>query len=79
MVASLAAKKTPTVGNITSSSLNSTVATPIYSTTRSWNVELIDGFFAPSKAEIILKIPLSRTAHEDVLIWPFSQDDNYTC
>ena len=55
------------------------MATLIDSTTRSWNVELIDGFFAPSKAEIILKIPLSRTAREDVLIWPFSQDGNYTC
>ena len=43
-----------------------------------WN-ELIDGIFSQEEAAIIKKIPPSRRVAEDVLIWPHTQDGQYTC
>ena len=44
-----------------------------------WNEELIDGIFSQEEVAIIKKIPLSCRVAEDVLIWPHTQDGQYTC
>ena len=46
---------------------------------RKWNEELIDGIFSQEEATLIKKIPLSRSATKDVLIWLYTQDGQYTC
>ena len=46
---------------------------------RKWNEELIDGIFSQEEATLIKKIPLSHSATEDVLIWLYTQDGQYTC
>ena len=54
------------------------VAVLIDESARKWN-ELIDGIFSQEEAAIIKKIPPSRRVAEDVLIWPHTQDGQYTC
>lgn len=45
---------------------------------RQWNLDLVDGIFAPEEAALIKKIPLERCKAEDSLFWPLTQDDNYS-
>ena len=40
---------------------------------------MIDGIFSQEEAAIIKKIPLSRRVNEDVPIWPYTNDGQYTC
>ena len=47
--------------------------------TRSWNEELVDGLFGVEDAEMIKRIPLSRSVAEDTLYWPYSASGHYTC
>ena len=58
---------------------NCSVAVLIDESERRWNKELIDGIFSQEKVAIIKKIPLSRKVNEDVLIWPYINDGQYTC
>lgn len=58
---------------------NSTVDLLIDPTTRKWIDELVNGLFAPEKAEIFKKIPLAQVAFEDSMIWPNSHDGKYNC
>ena len=55
------------------------VAVLINESARRWKEELIDGIFSQEEATLIKKIPLSRRVSEDVLIWPYTQDGQYTC
>ena len=43
---------------------------PINPTSRTWDKDVLLGYFAPMEADLILKIPLSPTNVEDKLIWP---------
>ena len=45
---------------------------------RSWDRNVVAGFFAPLEADLILKIPLSPTNVEDKLIWPHFSNGVYT-
>ena len=45
---------------------------------RSWDRDVVAGFFAPLEADLILKIPLSPTNIEDKLIWPHVSYGVYT-
>ena len=56
-----------------------TVSSLIEESSRQWNEELIDGIVSHEEAALIKKIPLSRMDAEDVLIWPHSQDGQYSC
>ena len=47
--------------------------------TRKWNVEMIDGIFAPQEAEEIKNIPLARKDTEDSLFWPLENDGRNSC
>ena len=47
-------------------------------TNRVWKGELIELYFFEWEADIIKNIPLCRSIQEDVLIWPFSSDGEYT-
>ena len=47
--------------------------------TRTWNVDMVDGIFAPQEAKEIKKIPLAREATEDSLFWPLAQDGKFSC
>nr|XP_023903860.1 uncharacterized protein LOC112015657 [Quercus suber] len=58
---------------------NHTVDSLIDPVTRSWNEELVDGLFGVEDAEMIKKIPLSRSVAEDTLYWPFSTSGHYMC
>nr|XP_023923936.1 uncharacterized protein LOC112035339 [Quercus suber] len=58
---------------------NHTMDSLIDPVTRSWNEELVDGLFGVEDAEMIKKIPLSRSVAEDTLYWPFSTSGHYTC
>lgn len=51
----------------------------IDSETRTWNVEPIDGLFAPEEAELIKSIPLACGSAEDVIFWPHSSNGRYSC
>ena len=51
-------------------SQEATVDYPINPTSRSWDKDVLLGYFAPMEADLILKIPLSPTNVEDKLIWP---------
>ena len=46
--------------------------------TRQWNLNLVDGIFAPEEFALIKKIPLARCEVEDSLYWPLTQDSNCT-
>lgn len=46
--------------------------------TKWWNVDLIKATFLPFEAEIILKIPLSRTLPEDKIIWIGNRHGDFT-
>nr|XP_023916712.1 uncharacterized protein LOC112028271 [Quercus suber] len=45
---------------------------------RSWDSDVVAGFFTPLEADLILKIPLSPTNVEDKLIWPHVPNGVYT-
>lgn len=45
---------------------------------RSWDRDIVVGFFAPLEVELIMKIPLSSTNVEDKLIWPHVSNGVYT-
>ena len=47
-------------------------------TNRSWDTELLAGIFAPIKAALIQKIPLSPIIIEDKLIWPHVPNEVYS-
>ena len=47
--------------------------------TRKWNVEMIDGIFAPQEAEEIKNIPLASKDTKDSLFWPLENDGSYSC
>ena len=47
--------------------------------TRTWNIAMIDGIFAPQEAEEIKNIPLAREDIEDSLYWPWEHDGRYSC
>ena len=47
-------------------------------TTRSWDKDVIIGYFAPMEIDLIFKIPLSPTTVEDKLIWPHVPNGVYT-
>ena len=47
--------------------------------TRTWNVDMVDGIFAPQEAKEIKKIPLAREATEDSLFWPLARDGKFSC
>ena len=58
---------------------NCSVVVLIDESERRWNEEMIDGIFSQEEAAIIKKIPLSRRVNEDVPIWPYTNDGQYTC
>ena len=45
---------------------------------RSWDRDVVAGFFAPLEADLILKIPLSPTNVKDKFIWPHVSNGVYT-
>ena len=47
--------------------------------TRQWNVEMMEGLFNEEEAELIKQIPLSRSATEDTLFWPYSSNGLFSC
>ena len=47
-------------------------------TSRSWDRDVLFGYFAPMEADLIVKIPLSPTKVEDKLIWPHVPNGVYT-
>ena len=46
--------------------------------TRTWNVAMIDGIFAPREAKEIKNIPLAREDTEDSLYWLWEHDGRYS-
>lgn len=44
----------------------------------SWKSTLVDQTFLPWEVESIKNIPLSYTTHDDSLVWPFTQDGQYS-
>ena len=58
---------------------NHTMDSLIDPITRSWNEELVNGLFGVEDAEMIKRIPLSRSVAEDTLYWPYSTSGHYTC
>ena len=46
--------------------------------TKVWNKELIEQTFLPWEAERIQSIPISHFPMEDLLIWPLTNDGNYS-
>ena len=58
---------------------NNIVSCLIDQNTRQWHTNLVDGLFVEEDVELIKKIPLSRSVTEDVLIWLYTQDGQYTC
>lgn len=44
----------------------------------SWKSTLVDQTFLPWEVESIKNIPLSYTTHDDLLVWPFTQDGQYS-
>ena len=54
------------------------VSSLIDQTNRVWKGEIIESYFFEWEAKIIKNIPLCRSIQEDVLIWPFSPDGEYT-
>ena len=45
---------------------------------RSWDRDVVVGFFAPLDADLIQKIPLSPTNVKDKFIWPHVSNGVYT-
>jgi hypothetical protein len=52
---------------------NLRVSALINKATRQWNQELIEVYFSPPDAELILKIPLSSSLVVDCVSWPFTK------
>ena len=46
--------------------------------TRTWNVAMIDGIFAPREAKEIKNIPLAREDTEGSLYWLWEHDGRYS-
>ena len=46
---------------------------------RTWIHEMIDGIFAPQKAELIKRIPLAKNAATDSVFWPRVENGQYSC
>ena len=49
-----------------------------YPNSKLWDPELIQRTFHPWEAEKILKIHVSEVNSEDMLVWPFSPDGDYS-
>ena len=45
---------------------------------RTWNHEMIDGIFVPEEGELIKKILLEKNAGVDAVLWPMTEDGQYT-
>ena len=45
---------------------------------RTWRDEVIDRMFLECEAAVIKNIPLCRTIQDNVLIWPFNPDGEYS-
>ena len=45
---------------------------------RTWNHEMMDGIFVPEEGELIKKIPLTKNAGVDAVLWPMTEDGQYT-
>ena len=45
---------------------------------RNWREDVIDGMFYEFEASIIKNIPLCQSIQDDVLIWPFNPDGEYS-
>lgn len=45
---------------------------------RVWKGDLIEAYFFEWEANIIKNIPLCQSIQEDVLIWPFSPNGEYS-
>ena len=58
---------------------NSKVDILIDPSRRQWNVEMLYGLFNIKEAKLIKTIPLSSEASEDVLFWPHSSNEQYSC
>ena len=58
---------------------NHTIDTLIDPSTRQWNEELVYGLFMEEDAKLIKKIPLSGQVAKDILYWPYSTSENYSC
>ena len=54
------------------------VSSLIDQTNRVWKGDLIESYFFEWEANIIKNIPLCRSIQEDVLIWPFSPNKEYS-
>ena len=46
--------------------------------TRTWYIDILNGFFAPLEVDLILKIPLSFNYVEDKLVWPHTANGVYS-
>ena len=57
---------------------NSRVANLINPSTRTWDVNLVQGLLLTEEAALVLSIPLSYPPMEDKIIWPFTPSGNYT-
>ena len=58
--------------------VNTSVATLINESTRSWQSDVIDHVFEPAEATIIKGIPLCSFSQKDKLIWPFTPSVQYS-
>nr|POE63869.1 putative ribonuclease h protein [Quercus suber] len=54
------------------------VDTLIDQQSRSWDIDILKGFFAPLEVDLILKIPLSSSYVEDKLVWPHTANGVYS-
>ena len=57
---------------------NSRVANLINPSTRTWDVNLVQGLLSTKEVALVLSIPLSYPPMEDKIIWPFTPLGNYT-
>ena len=55
-----------------------TVDSLIDQQTRTWDMDVLKGFFAPLEVGLILKIPLSSNHVEDKLVWPHTANGVYS-
>ena len=58
--------------------VNSSVASLINESTRSWRTDVIEHLFDPAEAAIIKGIPLCSSSQRDKVIWPFTPSGHYT-
>nr|POE65505.1 hypothetical protein CFP56_47103 [Quercus suber] len=55
-----------------------TLDTLIDQQSRTWDLEIIKGYFNPLEVDLILKIPLSSNYVEDKLVWPHTANGVYS-